>query len=138
MSSIGGLRLQPLQLNLAPKLVNRSAEQHQLVGIRITVPIHGATFQHPLQLLIETFPIRCRDWVWLHRAKPTFWPSSFLRFALRLINPRPGFALEAFLQAWAMQQPILGVGVLQAAILDRPRYGRNTTIQDRGCLFLGD
>ena len=37
-----------------------------------------------------------------------------------------------------MQQPILGVRVLQAAILDRPRYSRNTAIEDRGGFFLGD
>ena len=63
---------------------------------------------------------------------------GLLRFVLRLINPRSGFACETHLQTWAMQQPILGVCVLQAAILDRPRYSRNTAIEDRGGFFLGD
>ena len=63
---------------------------------------------------------------------------GLLRFALRLINQQSGFACETHLQTWAMQQPILGVRVLQAAILDRQRYNRNTAIEDRGGFFLGD
>ena len=63
---------------------------------------------------------------------------GLLRFVLRLINPRSVFACETHLQTWAMQQPILGVRVLQAAILDRQRYSRNTAIEGSSGFFLCD
>ena len=47
---------------------------------------------------------------------------GLLRFALRLINPRSGFASEAFLQTWAVQQPILGIGIGQATVADCPTH----------------
>ena len=45
-----------------------------------------------------------------------------LRFALRFIDARPGFACETHLQTGAMQQPILRIGVLQPTILDRATH----------------
>ena len=47
---------------------------------------------------------------------------GLLRFALRLINSRAGYARKSLLQAGPMQQPALAVDVLQVAIPERPRY----------------
>ena len=60
--------------------------------------------------------------------------ASFCAFHLWLIN-RGRVLSEAFLQPWAMQ-PILGVGVLQTAILDARDTAETLRFGSRG--LLGD
>ena len=86
------------------------------------MPIGRARTKDELELVAQPLPVvRFDGWRSIATVEPRL--RGLLRFALRLINPRSGFACETHLQAWAMQQPIFGVCILQPAILDRSRYG---------------
>ena len=59
-----GLRLQTLYLALLPKLVDRSAEQHQLMWVWLPLPVHGGTIQHETELVAQPLPVVRCDWWW--------------------------------------------------------------------------
>ena len=104
------LGLQPLGLALLPKLVDRPAEQHQLVRVRLSLPVEGRTSHGDSQLLVQSWPVARLDfrrpW-WLWDKRKTFGCFVVSLYFLRAVSFRSGGVREPLLQTWAQQQFLL-------------------------------
>ena len=114
------LRLQPLGLALLPKLVDRPAEQHQLVWVWLSLPIERRTSHGDSQLLVQPRPVARLDfrrpwWVWDKRNSLRCFVVSL--YFLRAVSFRSGGVREALFQALTNKQFPLGVAVRKTALL---------------------
>ena len=113
------LGLQPLGLALLPKLVDRPAEQHQLVWVWLPLPVEGRTSHGDSQLLVQSWPVARLDfrrpwWLWDKRKTLRCFVVSL--YFLRAVSFRPGRVREALLKALANKQFPLGVAVRKTAL----------------------